>query len=278
MAFLKFLIQLILGWFKKSPPPPKSDTIKASTVKLRPEDYPQFTEAELAELDPVAMEEQRKRLKTIDFTTPLTDEEKARLEYLKDNPISPFTRFGKIEFNSEPNQRIPVEQDNSTNVPENPNDRFRAPLLMIMNDEVLVNEFMADVVDKGINNPLHLAHICARIKAETKFEDFSEDLDYSAGRLMQVWPKVFTTKVKAAEYAHNPEKLANFIYGGKYGNTEPNDGWTYRGRGGWGVTFKGNYRDMQKDTGIPVLDNPEILATEHKFSSVYWFLDTLQAG
>ena len=58
-----------------------------------------------------------------------------------------------------------------------------------------------------------------------------ENLNYSAARLVAVWPRRFPTEDRARPYARNPERLANNVYGGRMGNTEPGDGWRYRGRG-----------------------------------------------
>ena len=41
------------------------------------------------------------------------------------------------------------------------------------------------------------------------------------------------------------EKLANFLYGGKYGNG-PNEGYKYAGKGLVQITFKSNYEAMSK--------------------------------
>lgn len=60
-----------------------------------------------------------------------------------------------------------------------------------------------------------------------------ESLTYSVGRLMAVWPKRFPTAAKAVEYAHQPEKLANYVYANRMGNKGPEsgDGWRHRGAG-----------------------------------------------
>ena len=50
-----------------------------------------------------------------------------------------------------------------------------------------------------------------------------ENLNYSAERLPKVWPSRFKPKgsLNPIDYAHNPQKLANEVYGGRMGNTAP---------------------------------------------------------
>lgn len=91
-------------------------------------------------------------------------------------------------------------------------------------------------------------------------EHTEERLDYSSPRLMQVWPNRFPTVQQADAFAHNPEKLANLVYGGRLGNSERGDGWTYRGRGLIQVTGKSNYAAVCRATGIDCLAHPELLA------------------
>ncbi len=69
----------------------------------------------------------------------------------------------------------------------------------------------------------------------------TEDLNYSAARLTEVWPSRFPTIASAKPFARNPRKLANKVYGGRMGNAAPDDGWLYRGRGLPQITGKENY-------------------------------------
>ena len=87
-----------------------------------------------------------------------------------------------------------------------------------------------------------------------------ENLSYSAERLTAVWPKRFPNADRARPYARNPEKLANYVYAGRMGNTEPGDGWAFRGRGLIQITGRSNYTLVQDLTGMPVIETPDMLA------------------
>lgn len=91
-------------------------------------------------------------------------------------------------------------------------------------------------------------------------ERLQEDLMYSAKRLAEVWPSRFVG-VNTALFANNPRALANKVYGGRMGNVGPEDGWRYRGRGIPMITGKANYQLVQDVTGLPVVDQPELLET-----------------
>jgi putative chitinase len=116
-----------------------------------------------------------------------------------------------------------------------------------------------------ISTPLRVAHWLAQFGHESKnFTDFEEDLSYSAERLCAVWPVRFPTIQAAAPYAHNPQKLAEKVYGGRLGNGEPGDGWKYRGRGPH-LTGKYNYRTCGERIGLPLVDQPELAADPAHF-------------
>jgi putative chitinase len=99
------------------------------------------------------------------------------------------------------------------------------------------------------------AHECAG------FTVFEENLNYSQKGLRATWPSRFPNDNIAFRYARQPRAIANFVYAGRYGNGSEasGDGWNYRGRGCKQLTFKDNYARFQKDTGIKVLENPDLL-------------------
>ncbi len=87
----------------------------------------------------------------------------------------------------------------------------------------------------------------------------TENLNYSAPALMSVWPRRFTSLDMARQYERNPEKIANFVYGGRMGNTSPADGWRYRGRGPLQITGKENYGKCGMSIGQDLISKPELL-------------------
>jgi predicted chitinase len=97
------------------------------------------------------------------------------------------------------------------------------------------------------------------IHESARLQRLVEDLSYSASRLMAVWPSRFKTSSDAAMYAHNPEALANRVYGDRLGNCRPGDGWRFRGRGLIQVTGRANYAALGKVMGLPLEDQPELL-------------------
>lgn len=87
-----------------------------------------------------------------------------------------------------------------------------------------------------------------------------EGLNYSAERLMVVWPTRFPTLESAKPYARNGAVLANKVYGGRMGNVDPGDGFKFRGRGILMVTGRNNYRALGKILGLDLEANPDLLA------------------
>lgn len=94
-------------------------------------------------------------------------------------------------------------------------------------------------------------------------EQLVENLNYSAARLMQVWPSRFPTLDSTVGFANNPEALANKVYAGRMGNTAPGDGWLFRGRGIPQITGHDNYTFVGNLIGQDLLDVPDLLAQPH---------------
>jgi putative chitinase len=95
-------------------------------------------------------------------------------------------------------------------------------------------------------NALRTAHFMAQVLHESGGLAIEyENLNYSAARLPVVWPTRFKPKgpLDPGDYAHNPEKLANSVYGTRMGNTQPGDGYKFRGRGLIQTTGRDGYAE-----------------------------------
>jgi len=102
-----------------------------------------------------------------------------------------------------------------------------------------------------INTAARVAMFLAQISWESsRLTRTEENLSYTAKRLTQVWPSRFPTLAAAEPYAMNPKALANKVYGGRLGNTLPNSGWLYRGRGLKMLTGYANYRAAELGLGM----------------------------
>jgi putative chitinase len=114
-----------------------------------------------------------------------------------------------------------------------------------------------------------------------EFSRFEESLNYSAGRMVEVWPSRFLN-VKAAEpFAHNPQKLAEKVYGSRkdIGNVTAADGWLFRGGGPIQLTGRYMYTmftifyNKKFNTNISVIDMAGLLRTDIEMGihSACWF-------
>ena len=115
----------------------------------------------------------------------------------------------------------------------------------------------------GVNTKLRLAHFFAQAFHESRLEPISENLNYSARRLREVFPRYFTS-AQANQYAGKPQAIANRVYANRMGNglESCGDGWKYRGRGLFQITGKSNYMALSMDTGVDYITNPDLLLTE----------------
>lgn len=116
-----------------------------------------------------------------------------------------------------------------------------------------------------------------------QFTRLVEYMNYSTPeRLAAVWPSRFYVgsapatggKRDAGDYIHAPEKLAEYVYGGRMGNGPEGsgDGWKFRGRGPVNLTGQKNYLRAEQETGFTVHADPEqMLVPEIGAGVSCWF-------
>lgn len=105
------------------------------------------------------------------------------------------------------------------------------------------------------------AFIANCIHESNAFNAKRESFNYRPERLRAIFPSRIKSIADAkALLAKGQVAVANYLYGGRYGNRpNTNDGWDYRG-GGWTQnTFRDNYFILQNMTGIKFGDNPKLI-------------------
>lgn len=131
-----------------------------------------------------------------------------------------------------------------------------------------------------IDTPNRIAGFVAQCAHEsTNFTALEENLNYSEASLLKVFGRYFgpSPKRSAAEYAKNPEKIANYVYMdefrvSKMGNVKPGDGWLFRGRGLKQLTGRENYTNFGKSVGMTAEEAAVYVATEKgAIESACWF-------
>lgn len=113
----------------------------------------------------------------------------------------------------------------------------------------------------GWDSDLLVCHAMAQFSEETGCgREMQENMNYSAARLLQVFPTHFT-HAQAIAYQHNPRQVADHAYGGRMGNKPPpsDDGWIFRGQGLSQVTGRSGYEALAKKCGLDLLNHPELI-------------------
>jgi putative chitinase len=124
------------------------------------------------------------------------------------------------------------------------------------------------------SSPVRLAHWLGQMAHESGgFRVLVENLNYtSAASLSRVWPSRFRTPSAATPFVRNPQALANKVYGGRMGNTQPGDGWRFRGRGLVHLTGRSNYETAERATGLPLVSKPDLAADpENAVRLAVWY-------
>ena len=142
------------------------------------------------------------------------------------------------------------------------------------NKQLLLQEMNA----QGVTDPKVRAAMAAvtegesgfRLQSEIAYDKTSNEgirTSFGMGSVFGRMSDEELTKLKA-----DPVAFFDYVYGyksaqgRKYGNTEPGDGYKYRGRGFIGITFKTNYKKYGDLLGIDLVGNPD-LANDPKIAS-----------
>lgn len=112
----------------------------------------------------------------------------------------------------------------------------------------------------GITTSLVVAHVMAQFSEESGGgTEMVENMNYSAARLLKVFPTHFTP-AQAIAMQHNPQLIADQAYNGRMGNRiGTDDGWNFRGQGFSQLTGRDNYIALSKVTGLDLVNHPEFL-------------------
>lgn len=122
----------------------------------------------------------------------------------------------------------------------------------------LVNNAMNEF---NINTPERRSMFLAQIGHESgDLRRLTENLNYSEEGLLATWPGRFNAET-AAEYARQPERIANHVYADRMGNGDEasGDGWRYRGRGAIQLTGRDSYEAAGTALGLDLVNHPELL-------------------
>jgi putative chitinase len=104
----------------------------------------------------------------------------------------------------------------------------------------------------GLTTRLRLIHFFAQVSHESGFRPVAENLNYSVAGLKQTFSAARISRPQCEALGRAPGRaadqqgIANMVYGGAWGaanlgNTQPGDGWRYRGRGLIQLTGRANY-------------------------------------
>ena len=151
----------------------------------------------------------------------------------------------------------------------------------------------------GIDTDREISSFLANIAVESRsLTRLTESLNYSVDGLLKNFGRHRISEADARRLGRKPgelplsrerqEEIANILYGGPWGeknlgNTQPGDGWKFRGYGPKQITGRANCEKFAAAMGIPLDDVPAVLRTrEGGCLGAGWFwkshdLDTFAA-
>lgn len=122
----------------------------------------------------------------------------------------------------------------------------------------------------GITTPRRMAHFLAQAFQETRqLEILRESMNYKAPRILEIFGvhhhSARVTPAEANALAHHEEALAERVYGlgnpakaEELGNTQPGDGFKYRGNGILQMTGRGAHHKRGLANGLDFENQPEL--------------------
>ena len=137
----------------------------------------------------------------------------------------------------------------------------------------IFQQLNAVLVTFDIINSLRAAHFLAQCHHESgNFRLTHENLNYSAARLREVFPKYFNFAL-SEQCDHKPADIANIVYSNRMGNgsSASGDGYRYRGRGYIQLTGRDNYKNLSSFIGDDVVSNPDLVESKYPMASAAYF-------
>jgi putative chitinase len=128
------------------------------------------------------------------------------------------------------------------------------------------------LAEQGIDDPLVVAHLMAQISHENGGGTIvRENMRYRAPRIMEIFGvgrhSAKVTEAEAARLAGRPAELAERVYGlgnprkaRELGNTQPGDGFRFRGGGDLQLTGGDAYRKFGAVAGVDLAADPDQIA------------------
>ncbi|MDE2106262.1 MAG: glycoside hydrolase family 19 protein [Patescibacteria group bacterium] len=141
-------------------------------------------------------------------------------------------------------------------------DNLKTAMPLSLHAAVYVDPLNAAAKEFSIEKPEDLAAWLGNIAVESaQLNAVLENMNYDAHALLEVFPSHFKSLQQANQYAHDAQKIGNFVYANQEGNGPPEsgDGFKYRGHGLPQLTFKNAFIECEKALGIPVVEHPELL-------------------
>lgn len=149
----------------------------------------------------------------------------------------------------------------------------------------------------GIAGDRCVAAFVAQMAHESgNFTQLEENLTYTTeARLIAVWPSRFRMPIAGERteeiffdgkrnprfYVRNPQRLAEFVYGGRLGNKPEGsgDGYGYRGRGLKQLTGRRNYALYDEEAKIGALQSPWLLINpQYAADSAGWYWNLIHGN